>query len=66
MVIGHNPGLHDLAIRVVGKGDAEAIESLAQHLTAGGLVSLSQPGEWADLGTGSARLLRYVVPRVSS
>ncbi|MGH9127875.1 MAG: SixA phosphatase family protein [Acidimicrobiales bacterium] len=63
MVIAHNPGLHDLAIRVTGKGDPEVVEALAEHLAAGGLVSLSlEDGTWADLGTGSARLARYEVP----
>ncbi len=62
MVIGHNPSLHDLAIRVIGEGDPEVVESLAENLATGGLVTLSQPGDWTDLDTGSARLVRYVVP----
>jgi phosphohistidine phosphatase len=62
MLIGHNPALHDLVIRVIGQGDPEVVESLARHLSTAGLVTLSQPGDWADLGTGSAQLVRYVVP----
>lgn len=62
LVIGHNPGLHDLAVRVVGAGDPGAIDALAERLAPGGLVSLAQPGDWSELDTGSARLVSYVVP----
>lgn len=64
LVIGHNPGLHDLALRVTGKGDTEVVERLAANLATAGLVTLSLGGgDWSDLGTGSCRLLSYDVPR---
>lgn len=64
LVIGHNPGLHDLALRVAGKGETEVVERLAESLVSGGLVSLALgPGGWAGLDTGTCRLIRYDVPR---
>lgn len=63
MVIGHNPGLGDLALRVIGEGDTATVERLAGRLVAAGLVTLSlENGDWADLGTGSCRLVSYDAP----
>lgn len=64
MVIGHNPGLHDLAVRVAGKGDTHVVERMAENLVSGGLVTMVLgPGAWSGLDTGTCRLVRYDVPR---
>lgn len=64
LLVGHNPGLHDLALALAGRGDEESCERLREKLPTGALVTLSfRAGSWIELMAGSGRLLDYVVPR---
>ena len=36
MVIGHNPGMHELALMLTGSGDAAAKKALEDNLPTGG------------------------------
>jgi phosphohistidine phosphatase len=63
MVIGHNPGIQDLAIRLVGEGDAELRHQLATKVPTGAVVTLSFDGEWADLANGVASIDELFMPR---
>ncbi len=63
MVIGHNPGLHDLACTLVGPGDPALLERLFDKYPTGALASLSLDGPWSGLGPARATLDAYVVPR---
>jgi phosphohistidine phosphatase len=63
LVIGHNPGLEDLAVALVGAGDRALRERLATKFPTGGLATLEVAGEWHDLRWGAATLVAYVVPR---
>jgi phosphohistidine phosphatase len=63
LLIGHNPGMAQLAERLVGGGDATALDRLEQGFPTGGLATLSLPVEWADLAPSAARLEEYVRPR---
>ena len=67
MVIGHNPGLHDLAILLLGD-QAKIRDSAARRLygefPTGGLAVFTVPQHWRELGEGGgARLDRFVNPR---
>lgn len=63
MIIGHNPGIQDLSIRLVGDGDSELRHQLVTKLPTGAVVTLSFDGTWADLGNGVARLEALFMPR---
>jgi len=63
MLIGHNPGLEDLASQLVAGGDTWARERMGDGLPTGALASLWFDGPWQELGPGSARLDAFVVPR---
>jgi len=63
MLVGHNPGIEDLASRLVGSGDAELRAQLAAKLPTGALVALSFNGAWADLAPGAARIDALFMPR---
>ncbi|MDJ0943296.1 MAG: NUDIX domain-containing protein [Kiloniellales bacterium] len=64
MLIGHNPGLQSLALRLAGKGDAEALARMAAAFPAGALAILVvQPPRWRNLGSGTCRLHSFVTPR---
>ena len=38
LVLGHNPGLHDLAVRLIASGDIDARERVNEKLPTSGLV----------------------------
>jgi phosphohistidine phosphatase len=62
MLIGHNPGLHELA-RVLASGGAD-LSRLEEKFPTGALATLVVDSEsWAALGPGDGELVDYVVPR---
>ena len=64
LIVGHNPGLHELAHALVASGDVETRERLHENLPAGGLVVIDFAGEdWSKLHARSGRLDRFVSPR---
>jgi phosphohistidine phosphatase len=62
MLIGHNPGVEDLAQLLVGSGDASLRARLATKYPTGALATISFSGAWAALGPGRATLDGFVVP----
>lgn len=67
MLIGHNPGMHELALHLIGPtslvaGNAD-VRRLAEGYPTGGLCEFTIAGSWASLGGGSARLQRFLAPR---
>jgi phosphohistidine phosphatase len=74
MLIGHNPGMHELAMLLVGPrgtaarhgpGDlsSRAIERLAAGYPTGALVEFGVAGPWWQLDTGGGQLIRFLRPR---
>ncbi len=63
MLVGHNPGLEDLASLLVGSGDAALRAQLAAKFPTGALVALSFNGAWVDLAPGAARIGALFMPR---
>lgn len=64
MLVGHNPGLHDLAQRLVGDGDVTLRHKLAEKLPTGALVHLAfEASGWPKLVPRSGRLLGFWRPR---
>jgi phosphohistidine phosphatase len=63
LVIGHNPGLEDLTLGLVGHGDPALRRRLEAKFPTGALATLDAPGAWHDLRWGSSTLVAYVLPR---
>jgi phosphohistidine phosphatase len=75
MLIGHNPGMHELAMLLVGargtaarhegSGDLanRAVEHLAAGYPTGALAEFAIAGPWWQLGTGGGQLIRFLRPR---
>jgi len=64
LVVGHNPGMEDLATRLAGTGsDLAAIRALARKYPSGALATLEFDGEWRTLSPGDARLTRFITPK---
>ena len=66
MLIGHNPGLHELALLLAGEAGTEESNPVGRRLArgypTGALVEFMVPGSWEHLCGGSARLLRFLAP----
>jgi phosphohistidine phosphatase len=64
LMVGHNPGLQDLALLLAGDGDAEAMARLNMKYSTAGLAILDLSGTgWSDAGEGCAILRRFDTPR---
>jgi phosphohistidine phosphatase len=66
LVVGHNPGLHDFAMLLVGYAMDHAhsdMHRLATGLPTGGLVEFNIATPWSELRAGAGRLQRFLVPR---
>lgn len=67
LLLGHNPGLHELAVRLVGHGHMSHanpdLRRLAQGYPSGSLAEFTVPGPWGTLDDGGGRLVRFLRPR---
>ena len=64
LIIGHNPGLHEIARLLIAAGDVEARERLNEGMPTAALAVIDFPGEdWSTLHPRGGRLERFVSPR---
>ena len=64
LLVGHNPGLAELAALLVATGKTEARARLADKFPTGALAVIDVPlDDWAKLHPRSGRLDRFVVPK---
>ena len=61
MLIGHNPAIHELALRLAGTGDS--LKQLKVKFPTGAMATLAVPGPWKNLGDQPADLLEFALPR---
>ena len=67
LMIAHNPGLHALAMELVGAhamtfANAD-LRKLAEGYPTGALCEFAVPGPWGALGDSGGRLVRFIAPR---
>jgi phosphohistidine phosphatase len=67
LLVGHNPGMHELATSLVGPQamtqSNEMTRRLAARYPTGALAEFAIAGPWSSLGEGGGRLLRFLLPR---
>ena len=64
LLVGHNPGLHELAQRLIASGDTDARARLTEKFPTGALAVIDfAVDDWGKLHPRSGRLDRLVVPR---
>jgi len=64
MLVGHNPGMHELALALTGSGEAAARKALADNLPTSGLAVFDfARGNWADVAFRRGRLVLFVSPK---
>lgn len=66
LLIGHNPGMHELAVRLADpRSSAEKpMKHLREGFPTGALAEFSVTGPWSRLGAGGGRLLRFLTPKM--
>jgi phosphohistidine phosphatase len=67
MLVGHNPGMHELALALAlaGSGDASARKALADNLPTSGLAIFDFAGDdWGEVAFRGGRLVRFVSPKL--
>lgn len=66
LVIGHNPGLHDLALTLVGahamSADGHDARRLAQGFPPGALAEFTIAADWSALDEAGGSLVRFLAP----
>jgi phosphohistidine phosphatase len=68
LLIGHNPGLHDLALKLAGTraivGGGAAERKLAEGFPTAALAEFVVAGSWWELREGGGRLVRFLTPKM--
>jgi phosphohistidine phosphatase len=65
MLVGHNPGMHELALALAGSGDAAGRKALADNLPTSGLAVLDfATDDWNDVAFRRGRLVLFVSPKL--
>jgi len=62
MVIGHNPGIGELAVDLAGSG--EALDEMRAKFPTAALATLEWEGSWSALAPGAAALVDFVTPKL--
>lgn len=64
LLIGHNPGLHELALTLIGEADAAELRALSAKLPTAGFAALVTGGStWSSLRSRSCRLAAFMTPK---
>jgi phosphohistidine phosphatase len=62
VLVGHNPAVQDLAVRLAADGEDRT--RLERKFPTGALLTIELPGDpWASLGDSVGDVLRFVTPR---
>lgn len=64
LILGHNPGLEDLARQLAGdNSEKKALQQLREKFPTAALARFDFDGKWPDLGFGGAQLTHCLRPR---
>lgn len=64
MIVGHNAGLEDFAVELVGAGNPDEIAAMAAKVPTCGVAVLGfDTGKWSTIDIGEARLIHFMTPR---
>ena len=65
LVVGHNPGMHELALTLTGSGDAAAKKALEDNLpTAGFAIFDFATDDWNDVAFRRGKLVLFISPKL--
>jgi phosphohistidine phosphatase len=65
MLVGHNPGMHELALALAGSGDAAGRKALADNLPTSGLAIFDfDVKDWNNVAFRRGKLVLFVSPKL--
>ena len=65
MLVGHNPGLHELALGLIGIDDASGRKAIAGNLPTGSIVVIDfEIEDWNDVAFRAGKLVQFVSPKL--
>ena len=65
MLIGHNPGMHELALMLTGSGEASAKKALEDNLPTAGLAIIDfATDDWSEVAFRRGKLARFTSPKL--
>jgi phosphohistidine phosphatase len=65
LVVGHNPGMHELALALTEGGDAAGRRALADNLPTSGLAIFDfATDDWNDVAFRRGKLVLFVTPKL--
>jgi phosphohistidine phosphatase len=65
MIVGHNPGMHELALALTGSGDTAGRKVLAENLPTSGLAVFDfAVDDWGDVAFRRGQLVLFVSPKL--
>lgn len=65
LLIGHNPGMHELALTLTGSGDEAATRALGDNLPTSGLAIFDfATDDWNDVSFRRGKLVLFVSPKL--
>ena len=65
MLVGHNPGMHELVLALAGGGDRAGRKALTDNLPTSGLAIFDfDLDDWADVAFRRGRLAAFVSPKL--
>jgi phosphohistidine phosphatase len=64
MIVGHDPGLHGLALDLAGDGNPEELQVLSSKFPTAGLAVIAfKTRDWSGVKAGTGRLTLFITPR---
>jgi len=66
LVVGHNPGLHQLSLKLAKAGDEKLLDILVLKFPTCSLATIGFSGTWADLAKARGELKGFVTPKMLS
>jgi len=65
MLIGHNPGMHELALMLAGSGEPSAKMALEDNLPTAGLAIIDFAiDDWSEVAFRRGKLVRFTSPKL--
>jgi phosphohistidine phosphatase len=64
LMVGHNPGMHRLAVALAGSGEARSLKALANKFPTAALAVLTfDVQQWSDVAACGGHLADFMVPK---
>jgi phosphohistidine phosphatase len=65
LLVGHNPGMHEVALMLMGGGDPAGAKAIAENLPTAGLAIFDfDVKDWGDVAYRRGKLVQFVSPKL--